>query len=111
MAQGNQHWYRKEYGDALAAYDKAVELDPTMSSMAVEEGLYRALWEDEVFKQIVEDAALQKGQSAGGYPRAYTRALTDIGAKHPPAGRRVQLLGDPATIDNHGMTGHKRCRV
>jgi len=64
-----------------------------------------------MISKSLETAALQEGQSAGGYPGVRTRALTDIRAKHPPAGRRVQLLGDPATIDNHGMTGHKRCRV
>ena len=59
----------------------------------------------------LEDAGIQKGQSDGGYPRAHTRALTGFGAKHPPVGRRVQLLGDPAAVDYHGMTSHKRCRV
>jgi len=62
MAQGNQHWYRKEYGEALAAYDKAVELDPTMSSVTMEEGHYQALGEDEVFKRIVEDTKKAAGE-------------------------------------------------
>lgn len=107
MAQGNQHWYRKEYGEALALnsdndktwsnkgyaldglkrYDealdpdlapawrnrgdrdqalaylrKALELDPTMSSLAMEEGLNPALWEDEVFKRIVENTKKATGE-------------------------------------------------
>ena len=87
MAQGNQHWYREEYDEALdpdlaaawrnrgdtyslighrdqalAHLRKAVELDPTMSSVTMEEGHYQALGEDEVFKRIVEDTKKAAGE-------------------------------------------------
>ena len=52
-------------GDRDQALDhlrKAVELDPTMASVAVERGLYEALWEDEVFKQLVGGAQKAAGE-------------------------------------------------
>lgn len=47
---------------ALVHLRKAVELDPSMAAIAIEREMYRDLWEDAEFKQVVAEAKKAAGE-------------------------------------------------
>jgi hypothetical protein len=53
---------------------KAIELDPTMATVAVERGLHQALWEDEVFRRLVENAEMEDSEAEGTKAEDATQA-------------------------------------